>query len=152
MPTAWLRLTHYPQSREGFCLPACARIVLAHWKQTSTEQALNELLGSTPVGTPSSRIQRLSRWGYQVIYRTATLPELGSWLTEGVPVIAFVRTEFLDYWHEDTPHAVVIVGLDDNDVYLYDPAFAAAPKISSLDGFLAAWIEQDEVVAVIQPA
>ncbi len=152
MPTAWLKLPHYPQSHEGLCLPACARMVLATWERNTTEQALSELLGSTPMGTPSSRIQRLSLWGYQVIYRTATLAELKSWLTQGIPIIAFVRTQFLTYWHEDTPHAVVIVGIGDNEVYLHDPAFTVAPQITLLDGFLAAWIEQDEVVAVIQPA
>jgi ABC-type bacteriocin/lantibiotic exporter with double-glycine peptidase domain len=127
-------------------------MVLHYWGHTTTEKALAQLFGGTAIGTPSSRVQRLTQWGYRVAYRTSTLPELEAWLEQGIPPIVFVRTEFLDYWTENTPHAVVLVGVDEDRVYLHDPAFAAASQTCSLDGFLAAWVEQDEVVAVIQPA
>jgi hypothetical protein len=64
--------------------------------------------------------------------------------------IVFVQTQFLDYWVENSPHAVVLVGIDEEHVvYLNDPAFEIAPQIASIDGFLAAWIEMDEVAATI---
>jgi len=61
-----------------------------------------------------------------------------------------VETDFLEYWDVGTPHAVVVIGLDGSSVYLNDPAFATAPQQTSLDGFLAAWTEMDDVVAVIE--
>ena len=56
----------------------------------------------------------------------------------------------LTYWKEETFHAVVVVGYDDEQLYLNDPAFAAAPQTVGWDSFLAAWAEYDEVAIVIQ--
>jgi uncharacterized protein Usg len=84
-----------------------------------------------------------------VSYGSTTLEQLQEWLDHDIPPIAFVQTAFLDYWTTNTPHAVVVVGINDNQVYLNDPAFDIAPQSTSLDGFLAAWIEMDEVAASI---
>ena len=151
MPNDWLAIPHFQQSADGRCLEACVCMVLAHLQNPVLENNVSDLFGSTEIGTPSSRVLRLINWGYEVVYRSSTLEELQTWYKEGIPVMAFVHTQFLDYWQKNTPHAVVIVGLDDQHIYLYDPAFQTAPQICTLDGFLAGWIEMDEVVAVITP-
>jgi len=76
--------------------------------------------------------------------------ELYSWLAENKPPIVFLRTLFLDYWTEDTFHAAVVVGVEEQQFYLNDPAFGDAPQVCSLDGFLAAWAERDEAIALIE--
>lgn len=66
------------------------------------------------------------------------------------PCIAFVNTAELPYWTEATGHAVVVVGIDDDNLYLNDPAFHDAPKKVSQGDFLLAWLEADEYYALIQ--
>jgi len=151
MPNDWLAIPHFQQSADGRCLEACVCMILAYWQNPILESQISELFSSTEIGTPSSRVLRLSQWGYEVIYRSSTIEELQAWLLQDIPVIAFVHTQFLDYWQKDSPHAVVIAGIDDNQIYLHDPAFQAPPQACSLEGFWAGWIEMDEVVAVITP-
>jgi hypothetical protein len=57
-------------------------------------------------------------------------------------MIAFVRTQFLDYWQEDVAHAVVIVGAEPEDLFwVHDPAFATGPVTTLWNGLLAGWAE-----------
>jgi ABC-type bacteriocin/lantibiotic exporter with double-glycine peptidase domain len=149
MPVSLPDVSHFQQTRDGTCLEACACIVLAYLGSPVTEETVLNLFDGDESGTPSSRIRRLERWGYHVIYRTATLADLQYWLAAGLLPILLVQTRFLDYWRGRTRHAVVVVGLNDQTIALHDPAFADAPQVCSLDGFLAAWVEMDEVAAVI---
>ncbi len=63
--------------------------------------------------------------------------------------IAFVNTACLSYWPEATRHAVVVVGLDAERVYLNDPFFDAAPQYTSRLEFELAWDEFDNAYAVL---
>ena len=149
MPASWLRVPHFRQTTDGTCLEACVCMVLAYRQNPVEESRVSELFEADEIGTPAARILRLDQWGYQVSYGSTTLEQLQEWLDHDIPPIAFVQTAFLDYWTTNTPHAVVVVGIDDNQVYLNDPAFDIAPQSTSLDGFLAAWIEMDEMAASI---
>lgn len=149
MPTVWQKVPPFRQSTEGRCLEACVCMLLAHLESPVLESKVSALFEATEIGTPASRVLRLKKWGYHVLYRSASLAELRGWLEEGSPPIVFVHTQFLDYWTSNSPHAVVLVGMDDSQLYLRDPAFPTALQTCSLDGFLAAWTEMDEVAAVI---
>ena len=144
-------LPHYPQSAEGLCLVACACMVLAHWGTTPSEEELVEMLGIRDWGTPASAIQRLSRWRWNVNYGCGTLKDLEQWLRDGIPVIVFVRTGFLEHWATDVAHAIVVVGIAGDRVYIHDPAIAEAPLAISVTGFEAAWTEMDYGYALITP-
>lgn len=150
MRSDWLKVPHIPQSADGKCLQACACMVLAYLASPVTENKVSELFEASEFGVPSPRVARLEKWGYQVTYRSASLSELQSWLAQSKPVIAFVNTQFLDYWTVSTPHAVVIVGIDNENIYLNDPAFDVAPQTCSINTFLAAWAEMDDVIALIE--
>lgn len=141
---------HFQQSAKGRCLEACACMLLARLGDPVVESDVSKLFQSTEVGTPSSRVLRLKQWGYRVTYRSATISELHNWLAGDNPPIVFLRTLFLDYWAEDVFHAAVVVGIEDQRIYLNDPAFDMAPQACSLDGFLAAWAEKDEGIALIE--
>jgi len=149
MPALWLEAPHFRQTTEGACLEACVCMVLAYWQSPVLESTVSKLFEAGELGTPASRVLRLEKWGFKVTYGSASLPELRAWLEKGIPPITFVKTQFLDYWIVPTPHAVVVVGINDDKIYLNDPAFDSAPQISSLNGFLAAWVEMNEMVAVI---
>ncbi len=148
-------LPHYPQSSEGLCLAACARMVLAYWDTTTSEEELTGLLEIKNWGAPASAIQRLTRFSqgkWDVDYGCGTLKDLKQWLQNGIPVIVFVRTGFLEHWTTDVGHAVVVVGVTGKRVYIHDPAITKAPIAISITGFEAAWIEMDYGYALVTPA
>jgi len=63
-----IALPHAQQSVEGYCLPACARMTLAHLGLERSEAEVGQLLGAQDYGTPSFAIRRLSALGLQVDY------------------------------------------------------------------------------------
>lgn len=137
-----LTLSHFQQSQEGYCLSACARMVVAHLGIALSEAEINQALGARDFGTPSFAIQKLASLGFQVIYREWSIPQTVDTLRDGTPIIVFVRTAFLEYWGRDVAHAVVLVDVEENQrFWLYDPALSAGPTAVSWDGLLAAWAE-----------
>ena len=152
MPADLLPVPLIPQSHDGDCLPACAAMVLSYWGQPRSLKQITRLLGTESFGTPPSRIQRLSRWGYNVLYRQATIDDLSAAIASDTPPIVMLKTGFLDYWHEvDVGHAVVVLGIENGYVYVNDPAFPDAHQRSLIDGFIAACVERNEMAAFIRP-
>lgn len=140
--TAPLDVPHFQQSADGYCLPACVRMVLAFWHLTKTEKEIRRVLGTRVFGTPSFAVKRLSQWDVHVQYREWSIAQLLEALKTGHPVIAFVRTAYLDYWQQDVAHAVVLVGYEENQRYwLHDPALPDGPTSVLWQGLLAAWAE-----------
>lgn len=153
MPTVLLPLPHFEQSRDSRCLPACVRMTLAYWGRNLSENKLAKILGTRDFGTPISNVERLRRQGYQVEFGSLTVEALKAHLLAGRPVIARVWTKMLDYWQEEeTSHVVVVVGFDDTQVYLNDPASKEVPQPTIWQSFLAAWAEFDETAAVVYPS
>ncbi len=150
MPDPWLPVPHYRQEHPHSCLQACVRMVLAYLGRTVSESALNRLFEAEDFGVPGHRLLRLARWGYRVRYESGTETMLRSLLDQRIPVVALVRTGFLDYWPEDVYHAVVVVGMDASLVYLNDPWFDVAPQAVPRHAFLAAWVEMDCLSGAIE--
>lgn len=151
MPNAWLPVPHFEQSRDGYCLPACVRMVLAYYGHAITEYELVAILDTQSFGGPISRVIQLQKLGYRVTYQPITVSELKNYMDENIPVIAWVWTGMLTYTDKQTSHVVVVAGYDDNYVFLYDPAMTVAPQSVVWDSFLAAWAEYDEKAVVIKP-
>lgn len=144
-----LPVPHRKQRRQADCLAACAAMVLEYWKRPVGYARLMALLGIQDFGAPSSNIQRLADLGLSVCFSQGALADLEAHLARDEPCIVFLRTGELPYWTEDTGHAVVVVGLDSDSVYLNDPAFDRAPQRVSRGDFLLAWLEFDYDYAVI---
>jgi ABC-type bacteriocin/lantibiotic exporter with double-glycine peptidase domain len=146
-----LPVAHFPQLRTGECLPACTAMALTHLGVTVNYGQLIRLLGTIPgFGTPSFRLHNVVQaLGINIEYGHGTLATLYKHLQQGHPPIAFVQTGQLPYWHEDVPHAVVVVGMNGREIYLNDPAFVQAPIAVPLGDFDLAWLERDEYYAVI---
>ena len=145
----WLDVPHQQQTETGWCLPACVAMVTAYWQHPLRQTDVARWLGARGVGTPASRIQRLARHGFEVIYRTGSLAELEMWIDQGVPSIIFLRTGELPYWQVDTPHAVVLAGLEANNAYLFDPAVESAPVTVSSGDLMLAWLHFDYTYVVL---
>lgn len=150
MPNVLLPAPHFRQSRDGACLPACVRVVLAYWGDLRDEAGLARQLGTKRHGTPVSAVARVAldrRYEVQVTSLTDT--SLKTYLDRGVPVIARVWTAMLPDWDVETSHVLVVVGYDDTGVYVHDPAFDAYPLHVPWDAFLAAWAEFDETAVIV---
>lgn len=149
MPSDWLRVPHHRQSQDGRCLPACARMVLAHLGQDVDESRLARLLKTRPFGTQADNVRLLNQLGCTVTFERGTEFDLRHWLEQQAPCIVFLKTEALPYWQVEHAHAVVLVGLSSDTAYVNDPAFDSAPHPIPLDRFLLAWSEFDYEYAVI---
>jgi uncharacterized protein YvpB len=100
-------------------------------------------------GAPASHIRLLAEWNLSVAYSVTDMAGLISLLQQGVPVIVFVQTGELPYWTYTTDHAVVVVGFDDAQLYVNDPAFDDAPIGVPRGDFELAWLERDYYYATI---
>ncbi len=137
-----IALTHFQQSAEGYCLPACVRMVLDLVGLKHSEREIGAILGSQDFGTPSFAVLRLTTLGLALDYREWSVSQLLALLQSNIPLIVFVRTAFLEYWKLDVAHALVVVGAVENHHWLvHDPAFPTGPTTVSWDGLLAAWAE-----------
>ncbi len=150
MPINLLPVPHYKQSRSGACLPASVRMVLNFLGRPTSEANLARRLGTQAFGTPAPNLHRLERLGFLTTYESVTLETLRANLEAGTPCLVFVRTGDLPYWDENTSHVMVAIGLDDETIYVNDPAFDIAPQAIPLDYFLLAWSEFDHRCGIIR--
>ncbi len=144
-----LPVTHIYQHKKGECVAACCAMLLDYLSISTSYKQLLKLLGTQPFGTLASQINKLETLNLTVIYKHGTFTELYEHLTNNRPCIAFVMTGQLPYWHEDQSHAVVVVGLDDERIFLNDPAFPIAPTPVARGDFDLAWFEWDEMYATL---
>jgi ABC-type bacteriocin/lantibiotic exporter with double-glycine peptidase domain len=149
MPNVLLPVPHFEQSRDGSCLPVCVQMVLNHLGDARTEADFSKILGTKAYGTPIRNAKRLREDGYDVEVRQLTRTDLESYIESGLPVIVRVWTLMLGYWNVTTSHVVVVVGYDDNSVFINDPAISNAPQQVVWDAFLAAWAEYDETAVIV---
>lgn len=128
MPKTLLAVSHLRQQVESDCLPVCAQMVLAYLGRSESYERLIQLLGTRWFGTPSENILRLEQLNIHVTWRELSLTEIEAALRRNQPVIAFVDTADLPYWSTASDHVVVVVGIDEQFVYVNDPYFVEAPQ------------------------
>lgn len=150
MPKTLLPVSPLLQRTEADCLPICVQMVLAYLGRAMPYERLVELLGTRWFGTPAGHIERLEQLGIAVTVADLSLPAIHQYLDAGLPVIAFVSTADLPYWSEDTDHAVVVVGLDDEAVYVNDPFFPHSPQAVPRPAFELAQLRFDHRCAVLR--
>jgi len=119
-------------------------------KPINYDRLLRLLQVMPEVGTPARNVLNLTELGLDVFYQRGTLDDIRRHLLDNKPCIAFVDTGELPYWDESTAHAVVVIGIDDDSVYVNDPAFESAPQTISQGDFLLAWLGADEYYAAIR--
>ncbi len=124
-----LPVPHIQQRADGECLVACTAMVFDYLGLPFDYQRGMRLLRiRAQIGTPFYQIRELSKLGISVVYQQGTLPDLHVYLTQGLPCIVGVKTGELSYWQGvNVQHAVVVIGLENDFVYLNDPAFSNGP-------------------------
>lgn len=145
-----LKIPHQKQIDPGWCLPACVAMITAYWQHPLSQTKIAHWLGTESFGTPSSRIQRLARRGFDIVYQTGSLADLADWLSNQVPCILFIRTGELPYWAMDTPHAIVLAGLENEQAFLFDPEMDVAPQTVSQGDLMLAWSPFDYAFATLR--
>jgi hypothetical protein len=136
-------------------------MVLTYLPLSIPYHRVRRVLGTTEEGTPFHHLDRLRRWGLTVVLDEGTIAALASHLQVGLPVVVDVVPGELPYWQartdivdleKVTAHAVIVVGLDDQTLYVNDPDFEVAPQEVSLGDFDLAWQARDYRYAVISLA
>ena len=145
-----LAISHQQQRQQSDCLAACAEMVLTYLGQPTNYDQLIILLRIGPAGAPFRNLNHLAKLGVTVTIESGTIATIQSYLNQAIPPIVFVATQELSYWSETTNHAVVVAGLDDQNIYLYDPAFTYAPHTVPIAEFDLAWLEMGEFLATVK--
>ena len=138
-----LPVSHHPQQYQSDCLAACTAMVLAYFRVTTSYSSLIRILAIDEIGAPFRNLRNLQPLGLEVNVHTVDMAALSAHLENGLPVIAAVDTAELGYWHEATDHAIVVVGIDGEFVYVNDPELRSGPKRVARDEFEPAWWEKD---------
>lgn len=148
-----LPVSHQPQQQQADCLAACAMMVLNYYGIQAKYADLLKELKIQSFGTSFDQLMSLVG-----AYRVSVDVGEGDWgmveanIQAGSPVIAAVDTAQLQsYWQDKTSHALVIVGLDEANVYVNDPELTEGPKMISRAEFELAWLEMDYLYGLITP-
>ena len=146
-----LKVPYIRQLADGYCLPACAQMVLAYSGIKRDQVQLAKQLKMIPkAGTPSFRIRLLASKKLKVSYRRGEIADLRTALNNGMPPIIMLVTGDLPYWDISTTHAVVLLGIDENSVLLNDPDYEEAPIRVSLGDFELAWYQMGNLYALLK--
>ncbi len=145
-----LSVPHLPQLANGYCLPACVQMVLAYWRIERKQAKIAKELGLIPgAGVSGNRVKTLASKKLEIFYGAGTLIDLDSALVQSIPPIVLVNTGELPYWQQTTAHVVVLLGIDQQTVYLNDPGLPQGNTAVSLGDFELAWDEMVNLYALI---
>lgn len=130
----------------GYCGPASLKLVLDYHGINKTEEELSQMCNRDPdLGVNDQAIKNVAqKLGLNVeIENNASFEDIKIWLEKGVPVIVnwFTRGRY-DYPEDDVAdgHYSVVVGLDEEYIYLQDPEIGRVRKIERED-FLRVWFD-----------
>ena len=151
MEKSSLNVPHFKQEREYSCVPACVRMVLSFLGKSVPEQDLRILLKTKISGTSPIHVNSLESLGFQAMFIYSSIDELREYVNGGTPCIVHLWTGHLSYWSSEYMHAVVVVRIGEQTVYINDPASDDSPKQVSIDEFSRAWFSSSQLLIVIQP-
>ena len=143
-----LPISHRQQSQQSDCLAACAAMVLAYLQIPFTYPRLLKLLATKPFGTVFGNLRALQALGLYVLVEEGSLETVTRHLNSGLPCIMAIKTG-PPTWNYVTNHAVLVVGVDEQTIYLHDPEQASGPQTMAYNEFAVYWVEQDYFYAVI---
>jgi predicted double-glycine peptidase len=130
----------------GYCGPASLKILLSYYGVDKDEQELYKICKTTPdLGTYDKSLKEAAESiGFKVeIQNNSSFDDIQMWLEKGVPVIVdwFTRgrTNYTDSDVADG-HYSVVMGLDDENIYLQDPETGGMRTIEG-DDFMRVWFD-----------
>ncbi len=131
---------------KDMCGPASLKIVLDYYGVEKAEKELAKMAGwEKGLGIDDKGIKKAAeQLGFKVVIKNnSSYKDIQNWLNKGVPVIVnwFTRGRS-DYSESETAdgHYSVVVGLDDEFIYLQDPEIGKMRKIKRYD-FMRVWFD-----------
>jgi ABC-type bacteriocin/lantibiotic exporter with double-glycine peptidase domain len=132
-------LLPHRQERSFTCLPACLRVVLYYHGRDYPEADLAALCGTRRWGTdPEAVTSALLHMGCDFVrLEGAALEQAAAYLSEDLPVIAYLRLDALHHGITSS-HCVVVAEIGEGRVRFLDPSTGS---VTCLDrqAFSAAW-------------
>ena len=127
-----LSIPYHPQIAEGYCLAACAQMVLQYLGIPSDQAIVVGQLGvQSGVGAPASRVTRLAPDTVSVVYELGGWEKVQALLAQKIPVIAMIQAGELAHWRgESFQHAIVVIDCDEAQVW--SPTLATLATASML--------------------
>lgn len=130
----------------GYCGPASLKIITDYYGLDKTEAELSQICNKDEeLGTDDKSIKEAAEeLGFKVkIKNNAEYKDIEEWLKKEVPVIVnwFTRGRY-DYPEDEVAdgHYSVVMGLDDEFIYLQDPEVGRMRKIDRED-FYRVWFD-----------
>jgi len=131
---------------KSMCGPASLKIVFDYYGIEKSEEEIAKLAGTTEdLGTDEEGIKKAAEsLGLKVeIKNESSFEDIQNYLNKKIPVIVnwFTRGR-IDYDDSQVPdgHYSVVVGLDDEFIYLQDPEIGKLRKIKKND-FMKVWFD-----------
>lgn len=146
-----LPISHHRQRQQADCLAACAAIIFDYWHIPVDYDRLIQTLQIGQAGAPFRNLRNLERFGVAVKIRQGQIETLRTLIEQELPPVVFVATQELSYWREATNHALIVVGFENDLIYVNDPSLTDAPRSITVAEFDLAWLEMDEFYALIEP-
>jgi len=128
------------------CGPASLKIILEYYGVNKSEDELAKLAGHKKgLGIDDKGIKRVAeKLGFKVkIKNNSSFKDIESWLSKGVPVIVDWFTKGRAYCGDSSTadgHYSVVMGLDDEFIYLQDPELGSIRKIER-NSFMRVWFD-----------
>ena len=123
-------------------------MILDYLQIPFTYSRLLKLLETQPFGTVFGKLRALQSFGLHIRIDEGSLDQFAFYLNQGLPCIAALKTG-PPAWQHSTNHAVLIVGIDGQAIYLHDPEQPTGPQAMPFTEFAIYWVEQDYLYAVI---
>ena len=143
--TILLQVPDVRQSTNYSCGVACFQAVMRYWGgEDLREDQLIEFLNTTYEGAdPEDLMQGAEKKGFRVeIRENLTLDDLKKSIEEGIPVIVGAQAwkEENQSWEtDDSGHYMVVIGVDNKNVYLEDPSILGSRGYIPRDEFIKRW-------------
>lgn len=138
----------YKQETPYSCVPACLRMVFSAKGLFKTEAELRHLCDCTPLGTEALKAVDAARLlGFsKTVKLTLSLTELTSFANSNFNPIVFVNLLPID--GNRGGHAVVVVGVQLEDILVYDPLQGERnlPRLT----FETAWNMMHNIAIIVQ--
>lgn len=111
---------------------------------------LVDLLRTRSFGTPFRNVKELEKHGLSVTIAHMDLSDITRQLANGLPVLAGLHTADLSYWSQAVDHGIVVIGADDEFVYVNDPSLEKGRQAIPIVEFELAQLDFDHLSAVLQ--
>jgi len=142
-----LKPQFYKQETLYSCVPACLRMVLSSYEFLISEAELRSRCDCTEFGTdPFLAVLAARELGFEnTRTHTLTLSQLAVLITD--EIYPYVEVNMAPIDGNKTAHALVIVGVDEKTVTVYDPLLE--PRVVPLGDFILAWAMRGNLATLV---